>query len=199
MSARKSRKLWSIWITTFALMLPVAVVTAPASFSAGSCGFGQTAVDFDDYGDAICEDSYWDIDDENDGFDRVVTAAIGVDNSTISNNGYDFDLIVRCTSKKLEVYAASTYELFYESAYKSGGTVQVRFDQGKVTNYKFTRSTDREAIFLNNPKTFATALSKAKNKVAVKFSSSRGIIVLQFPVSDFAQSKKIYSSAGCKF
>jgi hypothetical protein len=106
---------------------------------------------------------------------------------------------VRCTSKKLEVFASSTYELFFESAYKYGGTVQVKFDSGKVVNYKFTRSTDREAIFLNNQKTFSTALSKAKSKVALKFSSSRGIIVLQFPVADFVQSKKTFTSAGCKF
>jgi hypothetical protein len=52
---------------------------------------------------------------------------------------------------------------------------------------------------LNNPKTFSTALSKAKSKVALKFSSSRGTIVLQFPVADFAQSKKTFTSAGCKF
>jgi hypothetical protein len=93
-----------------------------------------------------------------------------VDNSTISNNGYDFDLIVRCTSKKLEVFAASTYELFSENAYKSGGTVQVRFDTGKIVNYKFTRSTDREAVFLSSPQTFSTALSKAKSKVIIFIS-----------------------------
>lgn len=199
MSARKTRKLWSIVIMALAMMLPIAVATAPASFSAGSCGFGQTAVDFDDYGDAICEDSYWNIEKTNDGFDRLVYGSIGVDNSDISNDPYDFDLYVRCTTKKLEVFGISTYELFYENAYKSGGPVQVKFDSGKVVNYKFTKSTDNKGFFLNNPKTFATALSKAKNKVAVKFSSSRGIIVLQFPVSDFAESKKIYSSAGCKF
>ena len=80
-----------------------------------------------------------------------------------------------------------------------GGTVQVKFDTGKIVSYKLTSSTSRKGIFLNNPKTFSTALSKAKSKVALKFSSSRGIIVLQFPVADFAQSKKTFTSAGCKF
>jgi hypothetical protein len=181
------------------MMLPVAVVTAPATHALDGCGFGYYEADYDEYGDSICEESYWDVEDSNDGFDRIATASIPVDNSTISNNGYDFDLLVRCTSKKLEVFAASTYELFFENAYKSGGTVQVKFDSGKIVNYKFTRSTDREAIFLNNPKTFSTALSKAKSKVALKFGSSRGTIVLQFPVADFAQSKKTFTSAGCKF
>ena len=199
MSARNVRKPWSIVLMAFVMMLPIAVVTASASHALDDCGFGYYAADFDEYGDSICEESYWDIEDSNDGFDRIATASIPVDNSTISNNGYDFDLLVRCTSKKLEVFAASTYELFFENAYKSGGSVQVKFDSGKIVNYKFTRSTDREAIFLNNPKTFSTALSKAKSKVALKFGSSRGTIVLQFPVADFAQSKKTFTSAGCKF
>lgn len=199
MSVSKARSPWLIYFLVIAVMLSVKAFSAPAANALDGCGFGFYAVDFDDYGDAVCEQSYWDVDDSNDGFDRVTTASIEVDNSSISNNGYEFDLIVRCTSKKLEVFASSTFELFYENAYKYGGGVQVRFDSGKVTNYKFTRSTDREAIFLNNPKTFSTALSKAKSKVAVKFSSSRGIIVLQFPVADFAGSKKTFSASGCKF
>lgn len=199
MAARNVRKPWSIVLMALVMMLPIAVVTAPASHALDGCGFGYYEADYDEYGDSICEKSYWDVDDDNDGFDRIASASIPVDNSTISNNGYDFDLLVRCTSKKLEVFAASTYELFFENAYKSGGPVQVKFDTGKIVNYKFTRSTDREAIFLNNPKTFSTALSKAKSKVALKFGSSRGTIVLQFPVANFAQSKKTFTSAGCKF
>ena len=193
------RKPSQIFVIAITLMLPVAIVAAPTSSALGSCEFGYYAVDFDDEAEAICEESYWDVNDQNDGFDRVVSASIDADNSSITNNDYDFLLYVRCTSKKLEVFAASTYELFNENAYKSGGTVQVRFDSSKVVNYKFTRSTSREAIFLNNPKTFSTALSKAKSKVALKFTSSRGIIVLQFPAADFAQSKKSFSTGGCKF
>ena len=181
------------------LLLSMTFWGVPSANAVGSCSFGYYAVDFDDEAEAICEESYWVVTDQNDGFDRLVTASIDVDNSSITNKDYDFELYVRCTSKKLEVYAASTYELFYENAYKSGGTVQVRFDTGKVINYKFLKSTDNTSVFLTSPKTFATALSKAKNKVAIKFSSSQGIIVLQFPVSDFLQSKKKYSSAGCKF
>lgn len=199
MSAKNVRKPWSIMVMAFVMMLPLAVVTGPATHALDDCGFGYYAADYDEYGDPMCEESHWGVQDDNDGFDRVVSASIPVDNSTISNSGYDFDLLVRCTSKKLEVFASSTYELFFENAYKYGGTVQVKFDSGKVVNYKFTRSTDREAVFLNNPKTFSTSLGKAKSKVALKFSSSRGIIVLQFPVADFAQSKKTFTSAGCKF
>jgi len=191
--------LWSILLMAFVMMLPIAVVTAPLAQAAGSCSFGYYAVDFDDYGDAICEESSWDIEQTNDGFDRLVYGSIPVDNSDISNDPYDFNLFVRCTSKKIEVFGSSTYELFFENAYRSGGPVQVKFDSGKVVNYKFTKSTNNKGFFLNNPKTFSTALSKARNKVALKFSSSRGIVVLQFPVADFAQNKKVYSSAGCKF
>jgi hypothetical protein len=199
MSARKVKNPWSILVMCLVMMLPVAVFTASTSSALDGCGFGYYAEDEDEYGDVTCGKSYWEVEDTNDGFDRIVLAYIAVDNSAISNNGYDFDLMVRCTSKKLEIFASSTYELFYENAYTSGGTVQVKFDSGKVVNYKFTRSTDREAIFLNNPKTFSTALSKAKSKVSLKFTSSRGSIVLQFPVADFAQSKKTFTSAGCKF
>ena len=199
MFQRILRKSSQIFIITITLILPVTIVAAPIATALGSCEFGYYAVDFDDNAEPICEKSYWNIDNQNDGFDRIISASINVDNSSITNNEYDFELFIRCTSKKLEVFAGSTYELFFENTYKSGGTVQVRFDSSKVVNYKFTQSTDREAIFLNNPKTFSTALSKARSKVALKFSSSRGIIVLQFPVADFAQSKKTFSAGGCKF
>ena len=126
------RKPSQIFVIAITLMLPVAIVAAPTSSALGSCEFGYYAVDFDDEAEAICEESYWDVNDQNDGFDRVVSASIDADNSSITNNDYDFLLYVRCTSKKLEVFAASTYELFYENAYKSGGTVQVRFDSSKL-------------------------------------------------------------------
>jgi hypothetical protein len=199
MFQRLFRKPSQILAIAISMILPITIIAAPTASALGSCEFGYYAVDFDEDAEPICEESYWNVVDENDGFDRVVSASIDADNSSISNNPYDFELYIRCTSKKLEVFAASTYELFYENAFKSGGTVQVKFDSSKVVNYKFTRSTDREAIFLNNPKTFSTALSKAKSKVALKFSSSRGTIVLQFPVADFPQSKKAFSAGGCKF
>ena len=199
MPAIKVRNRLIILLVAFATMLPVAAVTAPTSNAVGDCEFGYYAGEYDDYGDSICKKSSWSIEETNDGFDRLVYGSIPVDNSDISNDPYDFNLFVRCTSKKLEVFGSSTYELFFENAYRSGGPVQVKFDSGKVVNYKFTKSTNNKGFFLNNPKTFSTALSKARNKVAMKFSSSRGIVVLQFPIADFAQSKKIYSSAGCKF
>jgi hypothetical protein len=199
MSARKVRKPWNVFLVALALVLPISVVVAPASHALGDCDFGYYAAEYDDYGDSVCEKSSWSIEETNDGFDRLVYGSIPVDNTDISNDPYDFRLFVRCTSKKIEVFGSSTYELFFENAYRSGGPVQVKFDSGKVVNYKFTKSTNNKGFFLNNPKTFSTALSKAKNKVAMKFSSSRGIVVLQFPASDFAQNKKVYSSAGCKF
>jgi hypothetical protein len=199
MSTGKVRKSWSVLFVTLAMLLPIAVVTAPASNALGDCGFGYYESEYDDDGVPVCEKSSWNIEETNDGFDRLVYGSIPVDNSDISNDPYDFNLFVRCTSKKIEVFGSSTYELFYENAYMSGGPVQVKFDSGKVVNYKFTKSTNNKGFFLNNPKTFSTALSKAKKKVALKFSSSRGIVVLQFPVADFAKNKKNYSSAGCKF
>ena len=199
MSARKVKKSRDIFLLILAMMLPIAVVVAPASNALGDCDFGYYAAEYDDYGDSVCEKSSWSIEETNDGFDRLVYGSIPVDNTDISNDPYDFRLFVRCTSKKIEVFGSSTYELFFENAYRSGGPVQVKFDSGKVVNYKFTKSTNNKGFFLNNPKTFSTALSKAKNKVAMKFSSSRGIVVLQFPAADFAQKKKVYSNAGCKF
>jgi hypothetical protein len=199
MSARKVRKPWNVFLVVLALVFPISVVVAPASYAVGDCDFGYYAAEYDDYGDSVCEKSSWSIEETNDGFDRLVYGSIPVDNSDISNDPYDFRLFVRCTSKKIEVFGSSTYELFFENAYMSGGPVQVKFDSGKVVNYKFTKSTNNKGFFLNNPKTFSTALSKAKKKVALKFSSSRGIVVLQFPVADFAKNKKNYSSAGCKF
>jgi len=199
MLARKVRKSWSVLVMAFVMVLPMSIALAPASQALDDCGFGFAESGYDDNADPICEKSTWNIIKNNDGFDRVVEASVGVDNSDIENDPYDFRLYVRCTSKKLEVFAATTYELFYENAYRSGGPTQVRFDSGKIANYKFSKSTSNKGIFLNNPKTFSTALGKAKNKVALKFTSSRGITVLHFPVGDFAQSKKAFSSAGCKF
>jgi hypothetical protein len=198
MSVRKIQKPWSMLLMVIVMILPMSVAFAPASHAEGECGFGLYVTGYDDNDAAICENTLWKIINNNDGFDRVVEGSVGVDNSDTENNSYDFRLYVRCTSKKLEVFAASTFDLFYESAYKSGGSIQVKFDSGKIAKYKFTKSTSNKGLFLNNPKTFSTALSKAKSKVALKFSSSRGIIVLHFPVSDFAQNKKTFSTAGCK-
>ena len=196
---RTLRKPWPILLLALVMVLPASVTMSPAAQADDECGFGLSAAGYGDSGDVICEKSSWRIIDNNDGFDRVVEGSIGVDNSDTENNSYDFQLYVRCTSKKLEVFAASSFELFYENAYKSGGPIQVKFDSGKITNYKFTKSTSNKGLFLNNAKTFSTAITKAKSKVALKFTSSRGIIVLQFPVADFTQYKKVYSSAGCKF
>jgi hypothetical protein len=189
----------SILLGLLLALLPWTLVGAPTAQALGDCGFGAFVSDYDQEVTPICEKTKWSIEESNDGFDRVVVGSVPVDNSEITNDPYDFSLVVRCTSKKLEVYGSNTSDLFYQNAYKSGGPVQVKFDSGKVTNYKFTKSTSNKGFFLNNPKTFATALSKAKSRVALKFSSSRGIIVLQFPSADFATSKKIYSKAGCQF
>ena len=183
-------------VTLVALILPA---TNPA-FATGSCPFGSYASDFDDNADPICDDMTWNVEKKDDGFDKIIIASIGVDNSNIGGSDYGFSLLVRCTSKKLEVYAASDgYEMFYKSSYNSGGGIKVRFDSGSVKDYRFTKSTDNQALFLSSPKTFATALSKAKKSVSIKFASSRGTVALQFPVSDFAQYKKSFASGGCKF
>jgi hypothetical protein len=170
------------------------------SDAAGSCQFGYRATDFDDEADPICEEIYWSFKKTDDGFDKITIASIDVDNSIIGGSDYGFSLVVRCTSKKLEVFAASDdYEMFYKSAYTSGGTVKVKFDSGSIKNYRFAKSTDNQAIFISVAKTFATALAKAKKSVSLKFSSSRGNVTLQFPVSDFAQHKKAFTTGGCKF
>lgn len=178
------------------LSLPI---TTPAT-AAGSCPFGLEAVDFDEDAEPICEDMYWNVDKKDDGFDKIIVASMNVDNSVIGGSDYGFSLVVRCTSKKLEVYASSDgYEMFYKSAYTSGGGIKVKFDSGSIKNYRFTKSTDNEALFISSAKTFATALSKAKKSVSLKFGSSRGNVTLQFPVADFAQYKKSFTSGGCKF
>ena len=182
------------------LLLTFTIPGAVPSYAAGSCPFGTVAVDFDEDAEPICEDMYWNVEKQDDGFDKIVAATMEVDNSNIGGSDYGFSLIVRCTSKKLEVYASSDgYEMFYKSAYTSGGGIKVKFDSGSVKNYRFVKSTDNEALFISSAKTFVTALAKARRTVSLKFSSSRGNVTLQFPVSDFAQSKKSFASGGCKF
>ena len=195
-------KLQSFSRTSLALslFLTFSIPNTVPTYAAGSCPFGTVAIDFDEYEEPICEDMYWSVEKQDDGFDKVVLATMNVDNSNIGGSDYGFSLIVRCTSKKLEVYASSDgYEMFYESAYTSGGGIKAIFDSGSTKNYRFSKSTDNEALFISSAKTFATALAKAKKSVSLKFSSSRGNVTLQFPVSDFAQSKKTFASGGCKF
>lgn len=182
------------------LLISFIIPGSAPTYASGSCPFGTEVVDFDDNADPICEDMYWNFRKNDDGFDKITIASIGVDNSNIDSNDYGFTLFVRCTSKKLEVFAASDdYEMFYETAYSSGGGLKVKFDSGSIKDYRFTKSTDNTSIFVSSAKTFATALSKAKKSVSLKFSSSRGSVTLQFPVADFAQHKKSFSSRGCKF
>lgn len=190
-----------VTITSLLLLLvSLSIPSTAPTFAAGSCPFGSEAVDFDEDAEPICEDMYWNVDKKDDGFDKIIVASMNVDNSVIGGSDYGFSLIVRCTSKKLEVYAASDgYEMFYKSAYTSGGGIKVKFDSGSIKDYRFTKSTDNEALFISSAKTFATALSKAKKSVSLKFGSSRGNVTLQFPVADFASYKKSFASGGCKF
>ena len=199
MLLKNIKKTWLTIFLTFVLGLSLTLISAPSSNARGGCEFGYYEDYYDEYDEVVCEKSSWDIEKNDDGFDKLVIGSMTADNTDISNSSYDFSLHVRCTTKKLEVFGITQAELFFKSAYTSGGPVQVKFDSGKVVNYKFTKSTSNRGFFLNNPKTFATALTKAKNKVALKFSSSLGIVVLQFPIGDFVQNKKAYTSAGCKF
>lgn len=187
-------------LTVLSLLVALTTFGVSPTHAAGSCPFGYVAIDFDEEAEPICEEIYWNVEKKDDGFDKIIIASVDVDNSNIGGSDYGFSLVVRCTSRKLEVYANSDgFEMFYKSAYTSGGSVKVKFDSGGIKNYRFVKSTDNEAIFISVAKTFATSLAKAKKSISLKFPSSRGTVTLQFPVSDFAQHKKTFSSAGCKF
>ena len=145
--------------------------------------------------------SLWKYFTQDDGFDKIGLAQIDVDNSNLKfpNLQDDLRMNLRCTSKKLEVFFSSDYAIFDKTNLNYPKNFSYKFDSGKVTNTKFTESTNQAAFFINSAKTFATGLSKAKKTVLIKFTNQDGARIAQFPVSNFLTYKKKLNAMGCIF
>ena len=51
------------------LLLTFTIPGAVPSYAAGSCPFGTVAVDFDEDAEPICEDMYWNVEKQDDGWE----------------------------------------------------------------------------------------------------------------------------------
>jgi hypothetical protein len=169
------------------------------------CQFGETYIDEgeDDYGDPVysCEKTTWEYSSSSDGFDKKTIISMpedlaGLPGSTTINK---LDMYVRCTSKKLEVYFASSYTLFDSDNRVYSNKLQYRVDSGSVRSTTFSESTDDQAFFVTSAKTFMTNVSKGKSKILIKFSDSDGTQISQFPIADLSKYKSKFKSAGCSY
>jgi hypothetical protein len=180
---------------------------APAKASTdGNCPFGQVSIEagmdeetYETYYD--CEPAKWDVTFTNDGFDKKSVAIIaedlaGVPGDTTVN---ELSLVLRCTSKKFEAYFTSSYVLFDNENRGYSKKLQYKVDAGKVASTTFNESTDDKAFFVNSPKTFATKLASGKSKLSIKFASTKGSQISQFPIAGISKFRSKFASAGCKF
>jgi hypothetical protein len=201
-----SRKSLTALITSLMLILSVFNLAPAKASTDGNCPFGQVSVEagMDEETDETfydCNPASWDVTATNDGFDKKTVAIIaedlaGAPGSTTIN---ELSLILRCTSKKFEAYFASSYVLFDKENRAYSKKLQYKMDTGKVYSTTFSESTDNNAFFVVSPKTFATNLAKGKSKLSIKYASSKGSQISQFPIAGISKFRSKFTSAGCKF
>lgn len=172
----------------------------------GECDFGYKYIEGDynvelDEWDSSCEQALWEYELVNDGFSKRMILTMDEDLYGLPEGTtiLDLTMIARCEAKKLEVYFASKYVIFNNQNRSYSKQFQYRIDNGKIFSTLFSESTSDKALFVNSPKTFLTNILKAKSKVNIKFSTSKGSQVSQFPIADFARYRSKFASAGCKF
>ena len=193
-------------LSVFVLLLSSVFFITPVNASTDeNCPFGQVSTEtedpdtYDTYYD--CSPATWEVTFENDGFDKKTIAVAEEDlaglpgNTTINK----LSLVLRCTSKKFEAYFTSPYTLFDSDNRAYAKKLQYRVDSGKVASTTFSESTDDTAFFVASPKTFATKLASGKSKLSIKFASSKGSQVSQFPINGITSFRSKFASAGCKF
>ena len=189
------------------LLVASLISLRPASASTdGYCPFGQVSIEagmdeesYEPYYD--CNPAIWDVTSTNDGFDKKTVAIIAEDlaDAPGSTRINELSLILRCTSKKFEAYFISSYVLFDNENRAYSRKLQYKVDSGKIVTTTFSESTDDKAFFLASPKTFATKLASGKSKLSIKFASSKGSEISQFPIAGISKFRSKFKSAGCKF
>lgn len=191
-----------------ALILLLSLNMAPLAKASnnGECDFGykyiegEYNVDLDEW-DSSCEQALWEYELVNDGFTKRMTLSMDEDLYGLPGGTtiLDLTMIARCEAKKLEVFFASKYVIFNNQNRSYSKQFQYRIDNGKILNTSFSESTSDKALFINSPKTLLTNMLKAKTKLNIKFSTSKGSQVSQFPIADFVKYRSKFASAGCKF
>lgn len=195
-------KAFLVALATISILLPV-----PAySSNNGDCPFGQKYIegDYDSATDEFsfsCEPMMWEFESVNDGFTNRITLTMDEDLYGLPGGTdiYELTLIARCENKKLEAFFASSYILFSNQNRVYSKLLQYRLDNGKIIKSSFSEATSDKAFFVTSPKTLLASIAKAKNKLNIKFATSKGTGLSQFPVADFAKYRVKFANAGCKF
>lgn len=197
------RKKLSIFLS---LVFVISLMSVQSSYASTdeNCDFGYESMEYEDedYNTYYeCELMEWEFTQTSDGFDKKTLLYMPEDLAGLPADTtiYKLGLHLRCTSKKFEVYFASQYVLFDKDNRAYSKKLQYRVDSGKVISTTFNESTDNEAFFVNSPKTFAANLAKGKKRLSIKFSSSEGTAISQFPISNLSKYRSRFASAGCKF
>lgn len=196
-------------IQTALVVLATASVLIPVpaySSNNGDCPFGEKYIegDYDPDTDEFsfyCEPMTWEFESVNDGFTNRITLSMDEDLYGLPGGTdiYDLTLIARCENKKLEAFFASSYVLFSNQNRVYSKLLQYRLDNGKIIKSSFSEATSDKAFFVSSPKTLLASIAKAKNKLNIKFATSKGSGLSQFPIADFAKYRSKFANAGCKF
>jgi hypothetical protein len=203
---RISQYFRSYAVIALVLVLSFSNVPFAKASNNGECDFGykyiegEYNVDLDEW-DSSCEQALWEYEIVNDGFTKRITLSMDEDLYGLPGGTtiLDLTLIARCEAKKLEVFFASKYVIFNNQNRSYSRLFQYRIDNGKIITTTFSESTSDKALFISSPKTLLTNMLKAKNKINIKFSTSKGSQVSQFPIADFVKYRSKFASAGCKF
>ena len=200
------RKSVVTFIASFLLVLSdTAIPSNSFASNGGDCPFGEKYIegeynsDTEEF-DYYCEPSLWEYELVNDGFSKRMTLSMDEDLYGLPGGTtiYELTMIARCENKKLEVFFASSYVLYQNQNRTYSKKIQYKIDNGKIITSTINEATSDKAFFINTPKTLLSSMLKAKNKLNIKFSTSKGTSVSQFPISDFASYRTKFASAGCK-
>lgn len=204
-SQSRVRKVLASFFSLAAILCVSGSTIAQAS-NEGECGFGYRYVEglYDDVTEtwsSRCVKSVWEYEVINDGFDKRTTLMMDEDLFGLPGGTtiLKLSLIARCEANQLDAFIASSYVLFNSQNRSYSTNFQYRIDGGKIFASTFVESTSDKSFFVSSPKTFLGRLTTGSNKLSIKFSTSKGKQVSQFPISDLKKYRKKFAQAGCKF
>jgi len=201
MNRNTSRLLPTILLSTILFNLSNAPLYASTD---DQCPFGQTSTEVTDENydtSYTCNSTLWDFTSTSDGFSKKTVMTIpedlaGMPSDTIVNN---LTMVIRCQSKKLEVYFVSNLTLFNNLNRSYEKKLLYKVDNGKIVTISFSEATSDTAFFASSPAKVMADLVKGKSKFSIKFSNNKGQQVSQFPISNLGKYRTKFAAAGCKF
>jgi len=95
-------------------------------------------------------------------------------------------LLVRCKERSLDAYIDVGMSSSVESGDLNRHTVQIRFDDGPAKREMWSESSDNEALFAPNPRSFAKAIAST-DRLRIGFTPfNADPVIVEFSTEGFA-------------